>query len=208
MMNTKIILIALISATTLIACGSDENENIDVEKNPMEALMKMGENMQKQAEKIEEKQKNRENASAMHYEELMKYLPESIEDYEKNEPKGESVEMGEMSFSSAEVRFKNQQDEIKITLLDYNAALSMYSMATAMWSTGFKIDNSKEKSQSVKLTDEITGWETIQKKSKDASLILGINDRFLLTIEAENQENTDLLKEIAKQMDLSKLSSL
>src|SRR5690606_37344268 len=100
------------------------------------------------------------------------------------------------------------QDEIKITLLDYNAALSMYSMATAMWSTGFKIDNSKEKSQSVKLTDEITGWETILKKSKDASLILGINDRFLLTIEAENQENTDLLKEIAKQMDLSKLSSL
>ncbi|HRN43078.1 MAG TPA: hypothetical protein PK649_13550, partial [Vicingus sp.] len=166
------------------------------------------ENMQRQAEKIEEKQKNRENASAMHYEELMKYLPESIEGYEKNEPKGESVEMGEMSFSSAEVRFKNQQDEIKITLLDYNAALSMYSMATAMWSTGFKIDNSKEKSQSVKLTDEITGWETILKKSKDASLILGINDRFLLTIEAENQENTDLLKEIAKQMDLSKLSSL
>lgn len=207
-MNTKYILIALISATTLIACGSDENENIDVEKNPMEALMKMGENMQKQAEKIEEKQKNRENASAMHYEELMKYLPESIEGYEKNEPKGESVEMGEMSFSSAEVRFKNQQDEIKITLLDYNAALSMYSMATAMWSTGFKIDNSKEKSQSVKLTDEITGWETIQKKSKDASLILGINDRFLLTIEAENQENTDSLKEIAKQMDLNKLSSL
>lgn len=208
MMNTKNILIALICATTLIACGSDENENFDVEKNPMEALIKMGENMQKQAEKIEEKQKNRENASAMHYEELMKYLPESIEGYEKNEPKGESVEMGEMSFSSAEVRFKNQQDEIKITLLDYNAALSMYSMATAMWSTGFKIDNSKEKSQSVKLTDEITGWETILKKSKDASLILGINDRFLLTIEAENQENTDLLKEIAKQMDLSKLSSL
>lgn len=210
-MNTILKLSFLLGIATLVACGGNdkkEEDNIDVEKNPMGALMKMGENMQKQAEKMEKQQAERKDAKAMHYEELMKYLPESVKGYEKEEPKGESVEMSGMSFSSANVRFTKGNDDINVTLLDYNAAMSMYSMATAMWASGFKIDNSEETAQSVSIADNINGWETLQKKSKDASLILGVNDRFLVTIEGNNQKNTDLFKEIAKSMDLKKLTEL
>lgn len=210
-MNTLLKLSFLLGIATLVACGGNdkkEEDNIDVEKNPMGALMKMGENMQKQAEKMEKQQAERKDAKAMHYEELMKYLPESVTGYKKEEPKGESVEMSGMSFSSANVRFTKGNDDINVTLLDYNAAMSMYSMATAMWASGFKIDNSEETAQSVSFADNINGWETLQKKSKDASLILGVNDRFLVTIEGNNQKNTDLFKEIAKSMDLKKLTGL
>lgn len=210
-MNTILKLSFLLGIATLVACGGNdkkEEDNIDVEKNPMGALMKMGENMQKQAEKMEKQQEERKDAKAMHYEELMKYLPESVTGYEKEEPKDESVEMSGMSFSSANVRFTKGNDDINVTLLDYNAAMSMYSMATAMWASGFKIDNSEETAQSVSIADNINGWETLQKKSKDASLILGVNDRFLVTIEGNNQKNTDLFKEIAKSMDLKKLTGL
>lgn len=210
-MNTILKLSFLLGIATLVACGGNdkkEEDNIDVEKNPMGALMKMGENMQKQAEKMEKQQEERKDAKAMHYEELMKYLPESVTGYEKEEPKGESVEMSGMSFSSANVRFTKGNDDINVTLLDYNAAMSMYSMATAMWASGFKIDNSEETAQSVSIADNINGWETFQKKSKNGSLVIGVNNRFLVTIEGNNQKNLDLFKEIAKSMDLKKLTAL
>ena len=210
-MNTILKLSFLLGIATLVACGGNdkkEEDNIDVEKNPMGALIKMGENMQKQAEKMEKQTAERKDAKAMHYEELMKFLPQSVKGYKKEEPKGESVEMSGMSFSSANVRFTKGNDDINVTLLDYNAAMSMYSMATVMWASGFKIDNSEETAQSVSFADNINGWETLQKKSKDASLIVGVNDRFLLTIEGNNQKNLDFFKEIAKAMDLKKLTEL
>ncbi len=210
-MNTLLKLSAVMSMAALMACGGNEKkeeENIDVEKNPMGALIKMGQNMQQQAKKMEKTQADRKDAKAMNYEELIKYLPQSVTGYTKEEPKGESVEMNGMSFSSAEVRFTKGNDDIKVTLLDYNAAMAMYSMATAMWASGFKIDNSEETSQSISIDENVNGWETIKKKSKDASLIVGVNDRFLLTIEGGNQKNLDLFKEIAKGMELKKLAGL
>jgi len=199
----------------LIACGGEEPkeeelDNIDVEKNPLGALMKMGKNMAENAEKMEEKMKNKENAKAIHYEELLKYLPESIDGYQINgEPKGASMDMQGMSYSSAEIEFKNENgNRIDIALLDYNAAYNMYTMATTMWASGFKVDTSEEFAQSISFGDNIKGWESYKKKTNHASVALGIGDRFLLTIEGDNQDGTDALKEIAKSMDIDGLASL
>ncbi|MDF1673395.1 MAG: hypothetical protein P1U41_07800 [Vicingaceae bacterium] len=199
----------------LVSCGGEETkekelENIDVEKNPLGALMKMGKNMAENAEKMEEKMKNRKDAKAIHYEELLKYLPESIEGYQINgEPKGASMDMQGMSYSSAEIEFKNKDgNRIDITLLDYNAAYNMYTMATTMWASGFKIDTSEEFAQSISFGDNINGWESFKKKSYRANIALGIGDRFLLTIDGDNQEGTEALKEIIKSMDIDGLAGL
>ena len=199
----------------LISCGGEEPQekeldNIDVEKNPLGALMKMGKNMAENAEKMEEKMKNNKNAKAIHYEELLKYLPESIEGYQINgEPKGASMDMQGMSYSSAEVEFKNEDgNSIHITLLDYNAAYNMYTMATTMWASGFKIDSSEEFAQSISFGENINGWESYKKKSNRANIALGIGDRFLLTIDGDNQEDTEALKEIVKSMNIDNLASL
>lgn len=197
----------------IISCGEEpkekEMENIDVEKNPLGALMKMGEKMAESAEKMEEKMKDGENAEAMHYEELLKYLPEKIDGYEiSREPEGASIDMAGASYSTAEVKFSNNNDRIQVSILDYNAAYNMYSMATAMWSSGFKIDTSEEFGQSISFGEDINGWESFKKKSGDASVVLGVSDRFLISVEANNQENTDLVKEIIQDMDIKKLSEI
>ena len=84
----------------------------------------------------------------------------------------------------------------------------MYSMATAMWNSGLKIDTKDELAQSYTINDEISGWETFKKKTGKASVVVGISNRFMLTIEADNQENCDNVKSIAKNMDLDKLAAL
>ena len=196
----------------LIACGGEEksqDDNIDVEKNPLGAAMKMAQNMQEKAEKMQKNMEERKDAKAMHYEELMNFLPTKIDGYTAEEPDGGTVEMQGTSYSNADITFKNEAgDRVKISLLDYNAALSMYSMATAMWSSGLKIDTKDELAQSFNINDQISGWETFKKKTGKASIVLGINDRFMLTVEADKQENCDNVKSIAKSMDLDKLASL
>lgn len=213
-MMKKIAFLLFFPLLMVYSCGGDKSEeeleNIDVEKNPLGALMKMSKNMQESAEKMQKNAESKKDAKALHYEELIKYLPETIVGYQINgEPKGASMDMQEMSYSSAEIEFKNEKgDRINITLLDYNAVYNMYTMATAMWASGFKIDTSEEIAQSIKMGDNINGWESFKKKSKDASVILGLGDRFLLTIEGNNQTDTKQLKEIAKSMKINDLSTL
>ncbi|MBW6484388.1 MAG: hypothetical protein K0B10_15200 [Vicingaceae bacterium] len=206
----KFIIITL--STILVACGGEEksqDDNIDVEKNPLGAMMKMAKNMQEQAENMEKNMEERKDANAMHYEELIKFLPTEIDGYIAGEPDGGTVEMQGTSYSNADITFKNEVGErIKVSLLDYNAALSMYSMATAMWTSGLKIDTKDELAQSYTMSEKISGWETYKKKTGKASIVIGISNRFMLTIEADKQENCDNVKNIAKNMDLDKLAAL
>ena len=200
----------------LVSCGGGKEkigeEEIPEASNPFEAIANMGKAMEKGANALQEKIKERQakgDTLAMPYEELMKYLPGSIDGYTKGKTDGATVNMMGASYSNANVTFENDKNErIKIQLVDYNAAYSMYSTLTAMWAMGMSIDTPDEKANGVKLEGDIGGWEVYKKKSKDVNLTLGIGYRFWLNIEADNQDNTDFVKSIAKSMDLDKLSGL
>lgn len=175
------------------------------------SLMKMGKEMEKSAKAAQDKQAERRakgDTLAMPYAELQKYLP-VIEGYKMEEPDGGSVNMNGMSYSNAEGRYKNDKGKtIKVSIIDYNQAYSMYSAATAMWAMGMTIDTPKEKANGFKIDDNTGGWEVYQKKNKQATVTLGIGDRFWVNVEAEDQENTEFVKEIAKKIDLAKLAAI
>lgn len=144
----------------------------------------------------------------MNYTDLQGYLPTSIDGYEAGEPGGSTMNMQGMSFSSADIEFTNSNgDNIRITLLDYSGAVSMYQAATAMWSAGMSFEDDESIAQSVKWDENIMGWEEYRKKDKEANLSLGIGDRFFLSIQADNQNNIDFVKNIAESMSLSELST-
>lgn len=199
--------ILLIASITACGGGSEEEEEIEVSKNPLQALMKMGQEMEKQAKLMEERQKDG-NVEAIHYEELYNYLPESISGYERGEPTGASIEAQGMSYSSAEVRYTSDDGDLKVVILDYYAAFGLYTMATSAWMAGIKIDTPEETASGVKFSDEAKGWQSFRKKSGKASIVLGIGSRFMLTVEADNQEDTEYVKEVVKSMDLDGLASL
>ena len=211
----------LISFSVLtMACGGgktdeekQEEEAIDVQKNPLGAIKKMGENMKEQAEKAEERRKKAaasgEKVEAIHYEKLMEYLPNEINGYERQEPDGGTVEMQDLSYSSANVEYKNEDgNKIKVSLIDYNVAGQLYQMATAMWATGMKIDSPNEKAMGVSVSDNIKGWQSYKKKKRKASVVLGIGERFLLSVEADDQNDVSKVMSIAKSMGLDELAEM
>jgi len=145
---------------------------------------------------------------AMNYQDLQEYLPTSISGYVAGEPGGSSMNMQEMSFSSADIEFTNSDgDYIRITLLDYSSALSMYQAATAMWATGMSFEDDESIARTFQFNDNISGWEEFRKKENEAQIALGIGDSFFLTIEANNQSSTENLKGIAESMELDQLAS-
>ncbi|MCB0806580.1 MAG: hypothetical protein KDC05_12340 [Bacteroidales bacterium] len=145
---------------------------------------------------------------AMNYKELQGYLPASISGYEAGEPGGQTTNMQGMSFSSADIKFTNSSGGyIQITLLDYKAAINMYQAATAMWNAGMSFENDDQIARSVQWEDDIAGWEEFRKKDKEGKIALGIGNRFFLSIEANQQEDLDFVKSIAKKMDLKSLAS-
>ncbi len=218
MKKLNITAIVLSTALLLTSCGGASDEEIIEETGPsnaLEALMNIEETAKELEDKIEEHQNTLEERKAngdtlaMHYEELMKLLPDAISGYTKGEPTGGTINAPGASYSTAEVKFTNDAGkDIKVTLVDYTAAYALYQGATAMWAMGMSVDTPTEKANGIKFNDNISGWEVYQKKSKNATLTLGIGSRFLLNIEAQEQDDTEFVKEIAKDMEIVDMSKM
>ncbi len=203
-------LLLILVIITFYSCGdkAEEKKEIDPKKNPLGAMMNMAKEMEENAKKQEERMAKGDSLKAIPYEELYKYLPESIDGYKKGEPTGATMTMQGLSYSSAEVAYKNDNgDRVKISIIDYSAAFSLYTMSTAMWGMGMSVDTPEEKGKSITVGD-MKGWESFKKKSKKASVVLGAGDRFLVAVDADKQENTDFVKSVAGKVDLKSLVSL
>ncbi|PLX06913.1 MAG: hypothetical protein C0594_06525, partial [Marinilabiliales bacterium] len=130
----------------MISCGAS---NAPVEDEQKEEVAQVEEDLNDAAEEVknafadlkevaEEMGATSNDGTAMHYEELQKYLPTEIDGYTAGKPKGGTITMQGMSYSSAEITFsKEGAGDIDVVLLDYNAAVSLYTAATAMWAMGF-----------------------------------------------------------------------
>ena len=192
-------------ATLLFSCGPKKTE----EATGLAALVQLADKMQNGSDKVNER-RAKGDTLALPYAELQKMLPASVGSYAKDgDPKGESVNMMGQSFSTASQNYKNGEQTLKVTVVDYNGVYSLLTGATAMMAMGFSVDNDEERIGPLKLgIDGVKGWEEFKKKSKRATVTMAVADRFLVTAEAENQENTDFVKDVVQSLDISKLAGM
>ncbi len=195
-------------------CGGKVKETKDAFtnlKNISEAAETMAEEMEEANEAIEKRRESGDTI-AMHYEELAKYLPESVDDYQKSgDLDGGTTSMpGTGSFSNVTQRYKNSDgDELKITILDYNAAQMMFMTTMAAYASGFSIDTPDSMIKGLEISDNIKGWQELEKKRKEAKSVVGIAQRFYVEVEADNQENTDFTNTVLKdEIDIFELAEL
>jgi len=211
-------------AIATFSCGETEEEKQKRKEeakknNPFMALAKLGKSIkdagkQMEADEMSYQQKLRERQAkgdtiAINYKDLQKYLPASLDGYKAEKPTGGTINATGMSYSNAEIRFKKDNgDYVHVALLDYNAAYGLFTMATSMWNLGMNLETDEEKAGTLKLDNGITGWESIKKKEHNASVVLGIGYRFLLTVDASNQDDTELVKSVAKEIKLDDLAKM
>ena len=150
-----------------------------------------------------------EVTEALDYKKLQEYLPDEIDGYTAQEPDGGSMSMNGVSFSTATIEFTNDEGgTVDIAIMDYATAASTYQMSTAMWASGFSIENDEISAHSIDWGDEIAGWEQIDKEDNVATIMLGVNGRFLVTVSVSDQKSADFTEEIMKLIDIDSLKNL
>lgn len=219
MKNLALIFQILVFSFFLAACGGSEKEKSTEEKNSSEksdenssseeSSYKVSQAESAASKKLEARRKKGDTL-AMPYKDLQKYLPKSVKGYDLDgEMKGQTMNMQGTSFSTAEAQYKKGDEEIEIVIIDYNNAYQMYTGLTSMWAMGMSVDNDDQKAGVITLkNNSIKGWENFNKGSKSAELLLGVSERFYITIKAEKQTDTNFIKSVAESLDLDKLAAL
>jgi hypothetical protein len=196
-------LLFILSVIVLSSCGK-----VKEAANAAEGLKNYAEGIEKSTAKLEER-KAKGDTISIPYADLQKLLPSSISGYTKEgDPKGESMNMAGMSYSTASQVYKNGEAEITVNIMDYNASYAAFGAATAMFATGFSVDNADEHLGAVDLgISGVKAWEDVKKKEKRSTIMAGVNDRFLVTVEGRNVE-TETVKDAIKLVDFSKLAGI
>jgi hypothetical protein len=198
------LLVCFVSAgILLLSCGKVKEAT-----NAAEGLKNYAEGLKESTSKMEERKAKGDTAS-IPYADLQKMLPSSISGYNKEgDPKGESVNMMGMSYSTASQVYKSGDGEITLNIMDYNASYAAFGAATAMFATGFSVDNDQEHLGAIDLgISGVKAWEDVKKKEKRSTVMAGVNDRFLVTAEGRNVE-PDAVKEAIKSVDFNKLAGM
>jgi hypothetical protein len=138
----------------------------------------------------------KENAT-LTADELVKLIPNKFEDFYMNsDPQSKLIAIGTLRYSIAEKNFvASRKRSIKILLFDYREALIMYNQATRKFSTYTPITSDTLVFHSLAMTD-CTGWESYNVRRNFSQIMLGVCDRFFLTIEGTNVELRELKKVI------------
>jgi hypothetical protein len=196
----KYISVVLILLLSLSACDKKEKEK--------ESAININDGQFEQNEiKIEEKRQSGDTL-AMPYETLKGYLPSTLSGYKEVEVTGKEINEHGMSWSHTKKKYVQGGQTMYITLADYNGAYGLYAGATMVLELP-NVDNEDEHSESITVQlGSIKAWQSYKKQTKDAVLIMAINDRFLINIEAQNQINADHVRAIAETLDVNLLKDI
>ena len=213
-MKNLFVFVIVISFLFLASCG----EKYDEIKNAAEAIKNAPEAMEDMSKSIDNAEKRRNDRRAkgdtlaLHFSELGKYLPESLPGLKSEEPNGQTTSLTGFSMSTMEREYVAEDASgrrVRITLMDYNESYEMFA-GVAYWATlGLSTETSDGFQRSFKSDiADVAGFEEYSKNSKTAKLNYAIGYRFLLTIEEDEATGIDFIKDVAKKIDLKKLSGM
>lgn len=182
---------------------SEVEEGIDIEQNPWEAIQKVIE-LGKNINNISEKIINQESVEAISFKDLIEYLPETPLGWTADKPQGETNSWASYSISQVSQAYTRDSKQIKVSIFDWAFNSALYT--PFLLSTEFSRESTEGYNKGIKIGD-IPGREEYSYASKQGSLNLLVNSRFLIQIDGTNIEDLELRK-WWQLMDYSSLSKI
>jgi hypothetical protein len=197
----------------ITACGGsgDRAENLRDSARYMQRYMRWQERIKKTEQESKQKRQARfkkGDTLAIQPQKLKDYLPTKILGFQTE---GHLIDnpsnFSGKAFSSVEQGYIKGNQHLRITITDHNGKTAPdYADMLAIWRETIFQDSRREYSAGVLIQKNIKSWAYFHKRKRRAELTLLVSDRITVSIMADNQANTELLREIAEQMDLQILS--
>jgi hypothetical protein len=200
-MKKIFMLLSISLALFIISCG--EKKDIDTKETPIVEQEQKGESMSnsESANSKLESRRAKGDTIAIDWKKYPNIMPE-ISGFTKSSPDITSINAMGISYSSFIQDYNNGDNKITITIIDYNTAIEMFSSAAGWKNFQMQTDNDESFSsvQEYKSVEDTWIFEEYLKKAKDANVVLAVNDRFFVSVNANNQNSTKYSKEIAEKL--------
>ena len=192
-LSNKLILLAMI-LVALAGCNKDKSylSSLEVEEDILRrkllvAMRRIAKSYDSQ--NVIAQTTDKESVEPISFRELLEYLPQSPRGWTAAKPKGETNSLGDYSISQIEQTYTNGNKQVTISIFDwaFNSALYVPFLLT----TEFSRESTAGYNKGIKIGD-IPGREEYSYISKQGSLNLLVNNRFLIRIDGRNIEDDEL----------------
>lgn len=171
-----------------------------------EASKQMGAALQDaQARQTERAQRG--DTLALPYKELQRYLPAAVSGFATADaPAGQTMQLPGMHYSQATRAYHAGNKRLTVTLVDYNGAAALFTAASGLMALGMEMEDDNQRMNSADLGQPgLKAIETYGKQDHKATMLVAVNDRFIATVEANDQPDTEAVKAVAKSLDYAEL---
>ena len=187
------------------SAASEIEEGINITEDPVRAIQKvleLGKNIGNEDSAIVEQ----EPVEPISFKDLLEYLPKSPPGWTMEKPMGETTSIGGYSISQVSQTYVQDQKNVTITIFDWAFNSALYT--PFLLTTEFSQESTEGYNKGIKI-DDIPGREEYNYNSKDGSLNLLVNSRFLVQIDGRAVEEAELRNWWSKidRKSLSKTSS-
>lgn len=194
-------LLSIALALFIISCG--EKKDIDTKETPTVEQEQKGESMSnsESANSKLESRRAKGDTVAIDWKKYPNIMPE-ISGFTKSSPDISSINAMGMNYSSFIQNYSKGENNISITIIDYNTAVEMFSSAAGWKNFKMQTDNEESFSSVQEYSGAKDTWifEEYLKNEKDANVVLAVNDRYFISINANNQTSTEYAKGIAGKL--------
>lgn len=140
--------------------------------------------------------------AAVDFHRLESFLP-AVPVYTRGEPQGSMLQMPPSSYSEAHADYSQGERRIKVTIYDYAYIPGLMDPYKVQFS--FENDSGYLKSTT---WAGFPGWETWEKGPKSAKAVAAINDRFLVFVEGNGQDDASAVRGAMNATDLKAIAAL
>jgi hypothetical protein len=192
-----------------ISTDDNGDTNIKISEDAFKNIAKTLEDGLKAEGEKQQARREKGDTVALHYKDLEAFLP-SISGYRTDgEAKGNAAKVTGFGYSQIEQKYSNGSDKVTVKIADYNGAAGLFGVATAAIKSGIHIESDNQIIKGLDLgMQDVAGIETWKKQQKNANITMAVGTRFVVTIKATNQDDTDFVKGVAKNLPLNKMVNL
>jgi hypothetical protein len=149
------------------------------------------------------------------FKKLQQFLPAEVKGFDRQKPTGSTQTVMNLTMSEAEVRFISKPHEsesdttptVEITVAIHDALLMPYMVIPlTMMQQNYEAETETGYEKTYKVKDTYMGkLAGMTSDSKDCKLDFGVNNRFLINIEAQGTDDASLVIGIAEKLDIDGL---
>jgi len=121
------------------------------------------------------------------------------------EPKGTTVKSAPMMMSQAKAEYKSGDKSLEVAIVDSSfGAMAAMGMG---FLKGVEVESTEESTKTI----QVQGFQAVENfkhKNHEGQLTIMVSNRFIVTVEGQGLENTQVLKDAADKLELKKLAGL